>query len=374
MDIDELIDNAKECYLCGKPFGDEFYGNADDKVEYYKSKNGKFHKKKPKRLALYTKKNRQKVLDHNNLIEKENLLGVAHSICNLQRQSRHLFMPIIFHNGSNYDFHLMLREFCHFLNSPVGKGYRMGFIAKTAHQFLSMSFGKDGKFFKFIDSRKFMPESEEALGNQLANREDDYEMSRAIIENNFKDIFPSNVVSCIFSMTTNETFEKFKQTREYFENNVNERFRNGNWKLLTRKGALPYEYYTPERLKETELPPIEKFISSITGKSITRRKYEELKEIWTSFGCKTLGDFLDVYLESDVMMLSDIFENFRENCLRSYHLDPCNLISTPSLAYQALLLKSGVSIEPIQGLDKLNFILRAKHGGLSQVYHKICLC
>ena len=66
-------------------------------------------KKPPKRSPLYKKKNRQKVIDHDHLLENDNFVGVCHSYCNLNRQPRRFFIPVFFHNGSNYDFRLLLR-------------------------------------------------------------------------------------------------------------------------------------------------------------------------------------------------------------------------------------------------------------------------
>ena len=162
-------------------------------------------------------------------------------------------------------------------------------------------------------------------------------------------------------------YDKFIELRKFFENHTDERFRKGDWRLLTKKGALPYEYISPEHYAEKCLPPLHKFISKLTGKSITLERYEELQKIWDSFGCRTLEEFLEIYLESDVLMLADIFENFRNNCLKYYHLDPANYVSAPSLSYHAMLLLSKVVIEPYPSLEIYRMLQRAKHGGLSQV-------
>ena len=377
---EEKKQQAIVCNICGQPFDDSFWENADDKEEtstiipkntnklkkfkefeklYWKQiidstsdekkckkKLAELHKefiktgiapalikkKPPKRSPLYKKKNRQKALDHEHLLEHDNFVGVSHSYCNLNRQPRRFFIPVFFHNGSNYDFRLLIRELIHFRT----KGHDISVIAKSGFNFISVQFG----IFKFLDSRRFLSDSEEVLANQLANRKDG------------KDTKYTN-------------YDKFIQLRTYFENH--ERFKQGDWKLLTRKGALPYEYISPAHYGDLCLPPIEKFISKLTGKSITRDKYKELQNIWNSFGCKNLGEFLEIYLESDVLILADVFENFRDNCLKSYHLDPANFVSGPSLSYHALLLMSNVVFEPVPDLETYFFIERAKHGGLSQM-------
>ena len=377
---EEKKQQAIVCNICGHPFDDSFWENADDKEEtstiipkntnklkkfkefeklYWKQiidstsnekkckkKLAELHKefiktgippalikkKPPKRSPLYKKKNRQKALDHEHLLEHDNFVGVSHSYCNLNRQPRRFFIPVFFHNGSNYDFRLLIRELIHFRT----KGHDISVIAKSGFNFISVQFG----IFKFLDSCRFLSDSEEVLANQLANRKDG------------KDTKYTN-------------YDKFIQLRTYFENH--ERFKQGDWKLLTRKGALPYEYISPAHYGDLCLPPIEKFISKLTGKSITRDKYKELQNIWNSFGCENLGEFLEIYLESDVLILADVFENFRDNCLKSYHLDPANFVSGPSLSYHALLLMSNVVFEPVPDLETYFFIERAKHGGLSQM-------
>ena len=89
--------------------------------------------------------------------------------------------------------------------------------------------------FRFIDSRRFLNSSEEKLANQLANRtENKY--------GTFKKDKNRNVI---------ENFDKFIKLRNYFESHPIEIFRHGDWRLLTKKGALPYEYISPEHYLET---------------------------------------------------------------------------------------------------------------------------
>ena len=301
--------------------------------------------KLPKHPPLLSSTNRKKVPDHDHLKPEANLFGASHSYCNLARQTRRFFIPIVIHNGANYDWHLLIRELLKY------KKFEIKPIAKTASKFISFKWG----IFHFIDSRRFLNASEEKLANQLANRKED-----GTEKVNYEILpFGYGVV-----MTN---YDKFIELRKFFENHTDERFRKGDWRLLTKKGALPYEYISPEHYAEKCLPPLHKFISKLTGKSITLERYEELQKIWDSFGCRTLEEFLEIYLESDVLMLADIFENFRNNCLKYYHLDPANYVSAPSLSYHAMLLLSKVVIEPYPSLEIYRMLQRAKHGGLSQV-------
>ena len=85
--------------------------------------------------------------------------------------------------------------------------------------------------------------------------------------------------------------------------------------LLLKKGIYPYEYMDSfERFQETQLPEKEKFYSSLSGKGITDEDYAHAKQVWETFGCRNLGDYHDLYVVTDSVLLADVFENFRKVC------------------------------------------------------------
>jgi hypothetical protein len=86
--------------------------------------------------------------------------------------------------------------------------------------------------------------------------------------------------------------------------------------------------------------------------------------------CKTFEDYHNAYLKSDVHLLADIFENFRKISLQHYELDPLNYISAPSLAWDAMLVKTGIELELISDVKMLEMIERQKRGGLCFVGSK----
>ncbi|KYQ47079.1 hypothetical protein ALC60_13906 [Trachymyrmex zeteki] len=94
-------------------------------------------------------------------------------------------------------------------------------------------------------------------------------------------------------------------------------FRNLNtedFDLLARKGAFPYEYVNSvDKLDETSLPPRESFYSSLTDEVVSEDDYQYATNIWRRFCIKTLGDYSDLYLKTDVLLLADVFENFRDD-------------------------------------------------------------
>ena len=96
-----------------------------------------------------------------------------------------------------------------------------------------------------------------------------------------------------------------------------------HFRLLLRKGVYPYEYMDSfERFKEPALPSIDRFYSELNLQDISKLDYRHAKKVWEKFEIRDLGDYHDLYLSTDVMLLADVFENFRDTCLSIYGLDP----------------------------------------------------
>ena len=107
---------------------------------------------------------------------------------------------------------------------------------------------------------------------------------------------------------------------------------------LLQKGVYPYEYIGSfDRFLETQLPPIEKFHSSLTDERISQKDYQHAQKVGEAFRCETLGDYYDLYLKTDVTLLADIFQTFRRTCMNAYKLDPLHYYTTPGLSWDALL-------------------------------------
>ena len=100
--------------------------------------------------------------------------------------------------------------------------------------------------------------------------------------------------------------------------------------LLLRKGVYPYEYMDSwERFDETSLPDKEAFYSKLNLEDITDEDYEHAQKV---FGIKNLAEYHDLYVQSDTLLLADVFENFRDKCIEIYELDPAHFWSAPGLA------------------------------------------
>jgi len=116
--------------------------------------------------------------------------------------------------------------------------------------------------------------------------------------------------------------------------------------LVTRKGVFPSEYTNKwSRLEETSLPPKLKFYSMLTEKHISDEIYVHATEVLHHFNCATLGDYSDLYLKVNVLLLADVMENFRDLCMSTCNLDPLYYYTTPGFTIDAMLRYTGVSLE-----------------------------
>ena len=97
-----------------------------------------------------------------------------------------------------------------------------------------------------------------------------------------------------------------------------------------QKGAYPYEYMNDRsKFEEKRLPPKDAFYSALTETSITDAEYARAQRAWNVFECNTMQDYHDAYLKTDVVLLADVFENFRKMCMENYGLDPAHFYTTP---------------------------------------------
>ena len=110
--------------------------------------------------------------------------------------------------------------------------------------------------------------------------------------------------------------------------------------LLLRKGVYPYEYMDSwERFNETSLPPRKAFYSELNLEDITDKDYNHAQKVWEVFGINNLGKYHNLYFQCDTLLLTDVFEKFRDTCIEIYGLDPSHFLSAPGLAWQACLKK-----------------------------------
>ena len=141
--------------------------------------------------------------------------------------------------------------------------------------------------------------------------------------------------------------------------------------LLTRKGIYPYKYMSSwDRFEETQRPPIEAFYSKLNMSSISSDDYEHAQKVWKEFRIHYLGDYHDLYLRTDVVLLANVYEAFRQTCLEHYKLDLAHFCTSPGLAWKACLKHTGIRLELLTDPDMLLMFERGIRGGITQAVRK----
>ena len=140
--------------------------------------------------------------------------------------------------------------------------------------------------------------------------------------------------------------------------------------LLLQKGVFPYKWLDSlERFKETELPaPRTAFDSHLTGDKISDEDYNRAQKVFRE--CKNFGDYHNSYLDTDVALLADVFETFRSLMMDVHGLDPAHYLTTPGMAWDAMLKLTGVKLELMTEMSKQLFVEKGLRGGICQVSHR----
>ena len=133
--------------------------------------------------------------------------------------------------------------------------------------------------------------------------------------------------------------------------------------MLLRKGVYPCEYIDSwKKFDENTLPPKEELYSNLSLEDIIDEDYAHAQKVWDLFKIKHLGKYHDLYVRSDILLLSDIYGNFRNICLNIYELDPTYFVSAPGLAWQTCLKKTGVKLALITDYDMMLMIEKGIRG------------
>ena len=150
--------------------------------------------------------------------------------------------------------------------------------------------------------------------------------------------------------------------------NVAANFPQDKLEYVVRKGVFPYDYVdSMDKLNLESLPTKEEFYSRLNESDISDQEYAFAQKVWQEFDCKTLGEYSDLYLKIDVLLLADIFENFRNVCMQHYKLDPLWYYTAPGLAWDAALKKTKVTLDLITDDRILFMVEKGIRGGMCQV-------
>ena len=125
-----------------------------------------------------------------------------------------------------------------------------------------------------------------------------------------------------------------------------------------------------KRFKEESLPDRESFYSELNNEHITDEDYAHAQKVWDTFKIKNLGEYHDLYVQSDTLLLADVFGNFRDKCIEIYELEPAHFLSAPGLAWQACLKKTVVKLELLTDNDMLIMYEEGTRGGMCQATYR----
>ena len=125
-----------------------------------------------------------------------------------------------------------------------------------------------------------------------------------------------------------------------------------------------------DRFEETSLPRIEKFYSNLNVSGVSDSDYEHACRVWQEFGIRNMGEYHDLYLRTDAILLANVFESFRRVCLENFGLDPSYFYTVPRLAWKAGLKKTEIKLELLLDPDMLLMFERGIRGGIMQSVHR----
>ena len=125
-----------------------------------------------------------------------------------------------------------------------------------------------------------------------------------------------------------------------------------------------------ERFDETSLPDKEDFYSELKLENITDEDYEHAQKVSEVFRIKNLGEYHDLHVKSDTLLLADLFENFGDKCIEIYGLHPAHFLFAPGLAWQARFKKTKVKLELLTDIDMLLMVEKGIRGGNCQAIHR----
>ena len=168
--------------------------------------------------------------------------------------------------------------------------------------------------------------------------------------------------SSLDSLVKNLPDEAFKYTKQ--------EFKKEQFNLMKQKGIYPYDHMdSVEKFKQTELPTKEQFYSILNNEHITDKDYQHAQNVWNTFKLQSMGEY-DLYLKSDILLLADVFENFRKTCIQYYKLDPCHYFTSPGLSWDAMLKMTDIKLELIVDIDMYQFIEKGMRGGVSYIANR----
>ena len=343
--------DRKICYICKKEFDTAGSSSLERKKNY-----------KVRAHCHYTGKYR----------------GAANNICNL-RYKVPKEIPVVFHNGSTYDYNFIIKELakefegnfdCSGENTEKYITFSVPLKKKIENKNLEITYK-----IKFINSFRFMSSllsklvdslSEEIHNNKCADCKSNLDYIKTTAK--FSSLERKNeklILGCYNckqryrKKINKELIKRFASTYEFCNNDLNK------FVLLLRKGIYPYEYAdTWEKFSEISLPSKKDVYSNLNMEDISDIDYRHANNEFKVFKLENVGNYHDLYVQSDTLLLADVFNKFRDMCIKEYELDPAHFLSLPGLASQACLRKTNIELELLTDYDMLLMVEEGIRGGI----------
>ena len=257
------------------------------------------------------------VRDHDHTKEFNNFRGAACNTCNINYFNRTKKVPAFAHNLKGYDMNLFLLDL-------VKETDDLDIIPENLEKFKAVF----TKQYIFLDSYAFLSSSLEKLSKNLQQ----------------------------------SGYDQFKRLKLEFPE---------HYKLLADKGVYFYDYADSFSVfSEKNLPPKEAFYNQMKEEHISDIDYSRAKNVFNNTNCRTLLDYMEIYIKTDTLILCDVFENFRELCLSYYGIDACHYMSLPAFAWDAMLKMTGVKLDLITDIEQYTFVEENLRGGTTTINHR----
>ena len=354
---------VRNCFDHLKLIVDEYFKKSQSFPQYDSSSPDVVKAKQSQKCWLcegtvfdYSSDDWKPVIDHCHATGK--ILGLAHSICNSKRTNNQ-FVPIYFHNLSNYDAHFIVDGLKYF-----GEAGQITIIPKTDENYIAFSkdYTPSGRKkaikLQFLDSYRMLPSSLDELASNLLK-------SNGIESfKNFKNYFAKNAEQIL--LWNEKVTETKKQTILKPNYDVEFKEEEQTLEIPRLKGIYPYEFTDSwDKFKHSEVLTRENFYDSLNKKEISEQAYQQYLKVWQALPSKTLGNYSDLYLMTDIIVLADVFETFRDTCLNSYQLDPVYYYTSPGLFWESMLKKTKVELELLTDYNMILMMENGIRGGVS---------
>ena len=297
----------------------------------------------------------------------------AHNICNL-RYKVPKEIPVLFHNDSTYDYHFIIKE--------LVKKFEGNFdcLGENTEKYIKFSVPLKKKIenknvevtykIKFIDS--FIDNLSEGIhNNKCADCKSSLDYIKTKNEKLILECY--NCKQRYRKKFNKELIKRFASTYKFCNNDttgLSSSERINKFVLLLRKGVYLYKHMdTWERFNEISLPSKEDFYSNLNMEDISDIDYRHANNVFKRFKFENLGDYHDLYVQSDTLLLADVFNNFRDMCIKEYELDPPQFLSLLGLAWQACLKKTNIELELLTDYDMLLMVEEGIRGGICHSIH-----